>query len=190
MIRKLVGGLSPHLRTIKLVGLAVAAIALVAGTAWVTAEVKQGEIERMKAGYAKAEAEAVRQALERQKIQAGIDLKAAVEEAQKQIEIVTVTHTITKEIPIHVPLASKCAVTVGFLRVLDAAVHGVTPAGLPLAAGQSDDSCAATDPRTLALNIVQNYRTCEANAQQLTSLQAWVTDTIKASKAASSHGRK
>ena len=174
---------SPHLQTAKWVGIGVGLLALVAGTAWTTAKVYQGTIEKMKAGYAKAETEAVRQALERQKVQAAIDLTAAVDEARAQTEIVTVTHTITKEIPVHVPVASKCAVTLGFIRVLDAAIHGVSPASLPLPAGQLDESCAGADPRTLALNIVENYRTAAANAQQLTALQAWVRATIEASKA-------
>lgn len=167
----------------KLIAIGVAAIALVAATAWLTAQVYKGRIEAMKADYAKAETEAVRRALELQQAQAAIDLKAAVDEARAQREIVTVTETITKEIPVHVPVASKCPVTVGFVRVLDAAVLGVAPGSLSLPAGKSDESCADVDPRTLALNITANYRAvCEANAQQLTNLQAWVRATIAASK--------
>jgi hypothetical protein len=111
-------------------------------------------------------------------------LQAAVDEAKKQAQIVTVTNTVTKEVPKYVPIGSKCPVTIGLLRVLDAAVLGVDPAQLPLGPGQSDESCADVDARTLALNIVANYGACQANAQQLTSLQAWVRGIIEASKPA------
>lgn len=144
----------------------------------------EGAIEKMKAGYAKAETEAVRVALERQKLQNEVDKVAAVGEAKAQIRIVEVTHTITEKVPTYVPVSTKCPVTAGFIRVLDAAVLGVSPGDIPLPAGQSDDSCAAVDPRTLALNIVANYGACTANAQQLTSLQGWVAATTAASKKA------
>lgn len=148
---------------------------------WKSAEAGR---ESDKVGYAKAEKAAVEKALERQKAQNDIDKTAAVSEAKAQTRIVEVTHTIREKVPVYVPTTTRCPVTAGFVRVLDAAVLGVSPADIPLAAGQSDDSCAAVDPRTLALNIVANYGACQANAQQLTSLQGWVTATIRASKGA------
>ncbi len=189
MITKILTKVSPHLQTIKWVAIGVGILALVAGTAKVTADIYQGKIAEMKAGYIEAEKKAVELALARQKAQNEVDKNAAVNEAKAQNKIVEVTHTIREKVPVYVPTATKCAVTVGFVRVLDAAVLGVSPGDIPLAAGQSDDSCAAVDPRTLALNIVANYGACHANAQQLTSLQGWVTATIKASKDAA-RGRK
>ena len=112
-----------------------------------------------------------------------MSLKVAVDEAKAQQQIATKTEIVVKEVPKYVPVASKCAVTIGFLRVLDAAVHGVDPANLPLPAGKSDESCADLDARALAVAVVRNYRdVCQANAQQLTSLQVWVRGIQEASK--------
>jgi hypothetical protein len=120
------------------------------------------------------------------KIQAAEDavsLKSAVEEAKAQQQIVTRTETIVKEVPKYVPVASKCPVTVGFIRVLDAAVLGVSPADLPLPAGKSNDSCADIDAPAVATRIIANYSgVCEANARQLTSLQEWVRKIGEASR--------
>lgn len=166
----------------KIGGAVVLAAALVLGTAWITHRVDEGTIAKMKEDWAEAQTEAIDQAMKIQRAQDDVSLQAAVDEAASQQKIVTQTQIITKEVPIHVPAASKCPVTVGFLRVLDAAVLGSAAADLPLAAGQSDESCATTDARTLALNITANYSACRANAEQLGGLQSWVTGIIAASK--------
>ena len=172
----------PSIQTAKLIGLGVAALCIAFGSYWITAEIYQGRIAALKLGYKQAETDAVNAAKEIQAKQFGVAMASAIKEAESQQKIVTVTQVITKEIPIHVSNNSKCPVTVGFLRVLDGAVHGVSPSDLPLAPGQSDDTCAAIDPRTLALNIVENYRFCVANSNQLTNLQQWVRDAGKASQ--------
>lgn len=186
---KLLTTLSPHAQAIKLAAIGVGLLALVASTAKVTADIYQGRIDELKLGYVEAEKKAVELALARQKAQNEIDKNAAVNEAEAQTTIVERTHTITEKVPVYVPVSTKCPVTAGFIRVLDAAVLGVSPGDIPLPAGQSDDSCAAVDPRTLALNIVANYGTCHANAQQLTSLQDWLKATTAASKKAAGQGR-
>lgn len=65
----------------------------------------------------------------------------------RKVEIRTVTHTLTKEVPVYVPVQSDlaCTVPVGFVRLHDAAAHGSTlpaapdgpvetPSGVPLSA--------------------------------------------------------
>lgn len=176
------GVLAPHIAAIK-IGIAVLGIvAIAAGSAWATHQIDEAAYLKLEAKYKDAELAAVKAATAIQKAEDAVSLQAAVAEAASQQKIVTQTEIVTKEVPKYVPVASKCAVTVGFLRVLDAAVLGGSPADLPLAAGQSDESCATVDARTLALNIIANYGACKANAQQLTSLQAWAAAIGKVTK--------
>ena len=152
-----------------------------AGAAWVTHSIDEAAYLKLEAKYKDAEVKAVEAAKAEQARMDAVSLDRAVKEAQAQQQIVVRTNTITKEVPVHVPLTSSCAVTVGFLRVLDAAVLGIPAEQLPLPAGQSDGSCAATDARSLASAVVTNYvGTCQANAEQLTQLQAWVRDIANA----------
>lgn len=120
---------------------------------------------------AKAEAFQHAQALQRDADQVAIDL--AGQQSTTQEKIVTRTMTITKEIPIYVKDTSDC-VTVGLIRVLDAAAIGVDPATLALAPGQFDETCAGVGARALAQSIVDNYGRAHQNAAELTDLQAYV----------------
>lgn len=167
---------------IKLIIAAIGLGLVVVGTAVVTHRVDAAAYEALQLGYQKALAIAVAQTAEVQAAQDAISLAAAVAEAQAQQKIVTVTNVVTKEVPIHVPLNTKCPVTVGFVRVLNAVILGSGPSDLSYAPGQSDDACAGTDARALAANIITNYGSALSNAQQLTTLQKWVTDVIAASK--------
>lgn len=150
------------------------------GGAFSMHKVDNAALLKVEDGYKDAQLKAVQAAKDAQKREDDVSLKAAVDEAAAQTKIVTVTETITREVPIHVPAKSSCAVTVGFVRVLNGAVFGNGTADLSYAPGQSDGACAPLDARTLASSIVGNYATCSANAEQLTALQRWVGDTAKA----------
>lgn len=109
------------------------------------------------------------QRLQRDADQVAIDL--AGQQSVTQEKIVTRTMTITKEIPTYVKDTSDC-VTIGLIRVLDAAALGVDPATLVLAPGQFDETCAGIGARALAQSVVDNYGRARQNAAQLTDLQA------------------
>lgn len=176
------GVLAPHIAAIK-IGIAVLGIvAIAAGSAWATHQIDEAAYLKLEAKYKDAEVAAVSLAKAVQKAEDDVSLQAAVKEAASQQKIVTQTQIVTKEVPIHVPISSKCAVTVGFVRVLNAAILGGSAADVSYAAGQPDDACAPTDARSLASNIIVNYGTCLANAQQLTSLQAWAAAIGKVTK--------
>lgn len=173
----------PSLQTIKLIValLGIAAVAIASSV--VTSKVYQGKIATMEAGFAKAETAAAEQARALQKAEDAVSLQAAVAEATAQQKIITVTNTVIREVPSHVPLTSKCAVTVGFVRVLnDALFQGASTPGPTYAPGQPDDACAAISPRDLAVNIVGNYAAALGNAEQLGALQKWVKDTLETRK--------
>jgi hypothetical protein len=136
----------------------------------------RAEREHWEAAQAKATAAAVQAALERRDKEHAITLAAAVHDAQAQERVVTRTLTITKEIPRYVKDTAGC-ITVGLVRVLDAAVHGADPAELPLAPGQFDETCAPITASALAEAVVRNYGACHGNAEQLTGLQVWIART-------------
>lgn len=172
----------PSLQTLKM----ILAVCLLLGSATIAAvithKIDSAALLKVENGYLAATAKAVNEAKIIQAAEDKVSLDAAVAEATAQQQIVTQTVTLTKEVPIHVPFSSKCAVTVGFVRLLNAAVLGRSTADLSYASGQSDDACAPVDARTLAASILVNYAASSANAEQLTALQAWITKTIAASK--------
>ncbi len=171
------------LSTIKVIVALVGLAAVALFSSIVTSKVYQGKIATIEAGFAKAETKAAEQARALQKAEDAVSLAAAVSEASAQQKIVTVTNTIVREVPSHVPANTKCPVTVGFVRVLNSTiVQGTGSPGFTFAPGQPDDACAPVDPRTLAINIVGNYAAALANAEQLTALQKWVQDTLDTRK--------
>lgn len=172
----------PSLQTVKLIAFLVGAALIALGASIVTHKVDEAKLLKIEAGYKDAQIKAVALAQRVQAAQDKVSLDAAVAEASAQANVVARTNTVTQEVIRYVPIASKCAVSVGFVRVLNAAVLGVSTADVPGPAGKSDDACADADARTLALNIVANYGACNANAEQLGALQGWVRSTIAASK--------
>ncbi len=83
--------LIPSWAPLAAIGLLVAAL----GVQTLRLSWAETETAELKSGYAKAETEAVKRALELQAAQNGISLAAAVKEARAQADVVTVTHTIT-----------------------------------------------------------------------------------------------
>lgn len=149
----------------RLLIVAVLAAALV-GVGWVKG-----------ASHVKAEwdAEVVKQSL----------TAARVEKAQAQATVQVVTEyvdrvkivrqageTIIKEVPVYVPAQADaaCVVPRGFVRLHDAAAHGVVPEP----AGNSDASPAGVALSAVAGTVAENYTACRANAEQLSALQSWI----------------
>lgn len=98
-----------------------------------------------------------------------IAIELAKQEANNQARITAATVSRLKEVKRHVKNSNNC-VTYGFIRVLDAGVHGVNAESLILPAGKSDDSCSEITTIELANSIIGNYGTCESNSEQLNAL--------------------
>lgn len=85
--------------------------------------------------------------------------------------------TIIKEVPVYVsPKAdAACAVNTGFVRLHDAAATGVDlpPTGNASAANDAPSGVALS---AVAATNVANYTACNANAEQLSSLQILVRE--------------
>lgn len=113
-----------------------------------------------------------------QEQEADVSAAAAYREGQAQIQIVKVTTTLTKEVPIYVTQKQDAVacVSYGLVRVLDAAVltaNGTPtdPAGLSLPTGVTDDTCTSLKASDLASAIIGNYGIAGANAEQLNALE-------------------
>lgn len=157
---------------IKLIIAAIGLGLVVLGTAWVTHKVDNSAYTALELGYQKALADAVAQTAEVQAAQDKIGHDVDVAEAAAQQKIVTQTNVVTKEVIVHVPIASKCPVTVGFVRVLNAAWAG-TPPGPPDGAdrGPSGNTLSST-----AEIEAGNATTCRIWKQQRDGLiEAWRT---------------
>lgn len=158
--------------------LAASALIAFAGGVWLTSEVYSGKIAKIELAHEKALSVAREEAREDQKKVDQIALEKAVADAEAQEVIITRTHTIKEEVPYYVKDTSTC-ITVGLVRVLDAAALGADPADLALAPGEFNETCADVTASALARNIAGNYGLFHQNAQQLSSLQDWVRETVK-----------
>lgn len=152
-----------------------------ASGAWVTHKVDSAAYAALVAANTKAQLVAVQKAKDVQAATDKIALDAAVAEAAAQQKIVVQHDVITQEITKYVPVHVTC-ITYGIVRLLNAASIGADPANVTHPAGQSDDACAPISPRALATNIIANYSIALQNAEQLNSLEAWITATVSASK--------
>lgn len=91
--------------------------------------------------------------------------------------------TITKEVPVYVPVQADAACTInrGFVRLHDAAAAG----DLPESARDADAAPAGLALSAVAGTVAANYQTCHENAEQLRALQAWISE-VRAEEQASS----
>ena len=94
----------------------------------------------------------------------------------RYVDRVRVVHerggTLTKEIPVYVTAQADaaCAVSVGFVRVHDAAAAN----DLPGPAGITDAQPSGLTLSAVAGTVVDNYVTCHAAIEQVKALQAWM----------------
>lgn len=161
----MLGFLAPYKLYLALVGFLGAAF--IGG--YVTHKFDNSRFLALELKYAAAEKEAIAKAASIQKTQDAIATDAAVKAAAGQIQIVKQQVIVEKRITEYVTDHSDC-ITLGLIRVLDAAVLGADPADLALAAGQLNDACAPISATDLARNIAGNYAIARGNAQQLDDL--------------------
>lgn len=88
-------------------------------------------------------------------------------------QIAVVTETITKEVPVYVPLDSP-ALPAGFRVLHDAAARGQVPdpSAIPDAAAVAAQDAAAT--------VAANYGACIDSAARLKAWQTWATEQLQA----------
>lgn len=139
-------------------------------------------LDAVKNAWAAERADAAKKAAdEGAKLQFGVDqtaIQSAGTTAVEQEKIAAKFKIITREIHTYVQDTSGC-VTVGLVRVLDAAARGDDPATLALAPGEFNETCADVTASALARHITDNYERAHANAAQLTGLQGYVCGVRK-----------
>lgn len=111
---------------------------------------------------------AVRDAIMQPK-QAAASERVVVEYVDRMQVVYQRGATITKEIPVYVPVDS-CALPPGFRVLHDAAARGEIPDPAAIANAQPAPA------RDVAAVVVDNYTTCQANAETLIGLQKWVRE--------------
>jgi len=92
-----------------------------------------------------------------------------------QARIAWRTRTLVEEIPHAMPPASDRAwpLSVGFVRLHDAAALGIDLSGVAAPAGRPDASASRVAPSALAGILARNYGDCRADAAELAGWQAW-----------------
>jgi hypothetical protein len=117
--------------------------------------------------------------------QSDADAKSSEANATHQTTEAQAARVVKQKVYIHVhdpaaPARAVGCVSVGLVRLHDAAALGVDPDTLPLPAGSSDDACSAVTNAGLASAIADNYAAARANAAQLDDLEANVKAKVDA----------
>jgi hypothetical protein len=122
------------------------------------------------------EARAAQRAMQVVARQADVSAAADVAETRAQTRIRLIYRTLHDQIPtiIPAPVDRHFALSVGFVRVHDAAVWGVDLSDAPLAAGQSDGAASEIAQSRAASVIADNYGSCRADQERLSALQDWI----------------
>lgn len=160
--------------TITIIKLCIAGLAVIlsaGSSAYFIHQYDGAKLARVQAGYATAQlaADQASQKYVQAIVARGDAISGAY--ATQRIQIETQTITNIKEVTryVHETTVVGC-ITLGFVRVLDAAVLGVTPASLPLTPGSTDDTCSPLKAADLAGAIIENYGVARSNAAQLDAL--------------------
>lgn len=155
--------------------LVIAVVALLAFGSGMRLEhqIATGRYAKLEKSYAEAQIRALEAARREQERLDNVATAAARREAAHQSRLADQARRALLEVKRHVKNVPVGCVTYGFIRVLDAAVFGVSADSLPLPTGKSDGSCAPVAPVDLARSIADNYATARANAEQLGALAAW-----------------
>jgi hypothetical protein len=108
-----------------------------------------------------------------------ITVKTSADLQKTRVEIQYRTKYLTEKVTEFVPIdPGRPSLSVGFIRLYDAAVLGVSPA--PDGAGRPDSAPSGiTDPQLASVDIA-NLGACRANAAQLEAFQRWY-EAIRAS---------
>lgn len=156
---------------IEAIGAAIVALLIFAGGMKLEYDLDAAKITKMELSYAQAQQKAVAEAAAKQKAEDDQATAAATSEAANQSQLATSLQQQLAEVKSHVTSKPITCITWGFVRVLDAAVSGISASSINLGPGKSDDACSPFTADQLAAFVVQNYGIARANAEQLNALQ-------------------
>ena len=135
-------------------------------------KIDANSLTSLKADYAKQSAAALAKGAAIQQENDNRAIAAASAEAAVQASRVAALQQELDGVQKHVTTKAIPCISYGLVRVLDAAVLGVSPDALSLPPGKSDDTCSPITATELAVSIVSNYGAALGNAEQLAALQA------------------
>lgn len=126
---------------------------------------------------AQAAAQAASRAKEVAEAQAAVTAASEREAAKAQARIVTVTRTVTKEIPVALPPSTdrRYPLPVGFVRLHDAFARGIDLSAVADPAGRADDAASGVAASHAIAVIGANYGACRADQARLAGLQRWLS---------------
>jgi hypothetical protein len=156
---------------IKAIGIGVLALVLIGTGARIAAIWYAPQVAGLKAVQHAQTAEAHATKV----VQAALSKTSAEAEDQAQARIVRQDRVIIRKVPVYVsrdvhpPIG---CITVGMLRLHDAAVIGHDPADIHPPAGELDDACSAVSPSDFMAVVAHNYALSRQNGEQLNSLEA------------------
>lgn len=153
---------------------AIALAVILALWAFGNARYKAG-VKHEQSAQAEAIEKAEKRVQEAEKKAEAITTRVEVKHAAAVEKIRTVTQTLIKEVPYAVPSdPSRASLSVGFVRLHDAAAIGVS--GLSDPAGRADAEASGVTDADLARTILPNYETCRINAETVKAWQSFWTD--------------
>lgn len=163
--------------------IALAFIGALSASAWGGYKLRDlsatAEMAQKDRAHAQAVAAAVVEAQTRQRAADQVAIDIAGQQGPVQEKIIVETQTVVERIPYYVSDASGC-ITIGLIRVLDAAALGADPAALDLAPGERNDTCAGIGPAALAEHVSKNYGRARQDAARLTGAQDYIRGLAEA----------
>lgn len=170
---KTTGSFLGGIQTYLIVGAVSAALAFTGG-AYVQYRMDQGAFKGLQLDHANELIAAKDLAATDQHNKDLINQKSAVDQAKAQGDIALAEYKAHERNHVHVTphQDNVICVSVGLVRVLNAAVFQTDPAAVQLAPGQSDDACSDVKASVLSDAVVEWLYTGHKNAKQLNDLIA------------------
>lgn len=162
---------------IAIIGMLGALLVASAGSAWITRSIYVGKITAIELRHEQARNEAFQEGRDRERASNEITRKIENAYSDMSLTVNLQTETIVREIQTYVPDTTGC-ITVGLVRVLDAAALGTNPDLLDIAPDESNGTCTDLSSAALAESVVRNYGRARDNAERLTHLQIWVDEQL------------
>lgn len=174
--------LTPYLLWIKLGAAALAFGAAFVGGYWLEGTIKDKTILTMQRNAATVEANARKDAADRQAAADKITHDQDVANATAHQQIVTVTQHIIQKVPQYVTpqTDARFPLNCGWLRLHDAAASGVEPAVIPLPAGKYDADICPVAASVAAGIIAQNYGLALGWRADARTWEKWYADQLAA----------
>ncbi len=135
-------------------------------------------VSREKAAQAKRDSAALKAVMKREARAEAITARVADNLTRETVRIETVTQTLIKEVPVHVPPAAdaRCVVPVGFVRLHDAAAASE----VPVTAGGSLEADSGVALSAVAETVALNYGDAHAWRAEVIAWRTWYAEQAKA----------